>query len=434
MQGFRTVLILSILVTGVVGFGVWFGLGGSAAKSESGSGSTAAGPAPVEVLPELPEAPPAKAAHGRGRITGRVLLFKTGEPVPNVVVRLTGGPGGDGVVEEVSGPAGHFHLTDLPAGTGYEVVVAHGEFAPVRRPGIGVVNGEVSDLGILFLERAVGFLVRGEDGGKTPVPEAKVAVYPSVRPSRGYGWDPGSWMERVVGATQIPTPVQTAVTGADGQVEITGLPAGFYSVSAEAEGFARAGVDRLLTPENAGDPVVVRVGKGFGLTGRVLDGEGIPAKGAVLASPGGNRRGMTSSYLRRISGIDEEGNYLIEGLASGPASLMVLPEEGVPVPAGTVSIPDLERYDIHLGGGGAIEGVVTGPDGKPVPGAEIRAMVSARRGGTQFAALGITDEEGKYRIDGLPMGSLSMFEVFAEGFARYPAPGEIRQQPYSTWT
>ena len=114
----------------------------------------------------------------------------------------------------------------------------------------------------------------------------------------------------------------------------------------------------------------------------------------------------------------------------GPAALMVLPESGVPVPAGTVSIPDLEHYDILLGGGGSIEGTVTDPEGEPVAGAEVRAMVRAPRGGAQFAALGITDAEGNYRIDGLPAGSLSMFEVFAEGFARYPAPGEIRQQLY----
>jgi len=434
MQGIRTVLILSLFVVGVVGFGIWFGLRGSVEVSQSGSGGKSVGPAPEEALPAIPDRPAPQAAHGRGQVTGRVLLFKTGEPVPDVIIRLEGGPrqggGSEGVAQEISGPEGYFQFKDLPAGTGYEVVVAHGEFAPVRRPGLDVVNGEVTDLGILFLEQAVGFLVRVEDGAKNPLPQAKVAIYPSVQQAQRYGWDPGSWMERVVGATQIPTPVRSAVTGVDGEVEISGLPAGFYSISADAEGYARAGVDRLLTPENAGDPVVVRIGRGFALEGRVTDPEGVPAKGAVLASPGSTQAMSGRGYLRKMSPIDEDGRYRFVDLMPGPAALMVLPESGVPVPAGTVSIPDLENYDIHLGGGGSIEGAVTDPDGGPVVGAEVRVMVRAPRGGSQFAALGITDAEGKYRMDGLPAGSLSMFEVFAEGFARYPAPGELRQQLY----
>ncbi len=429
MQGIRTVIVLSVLLAGVVGLGVWFGLRDPGKASKSGTSGGVAGPAPKEVVPDLPDAPAPKAAHGRGRITGRILLFKTGAPVKDVVVRLTGGPKGDDAAEDISGPDGYFRLKDIQAGTGYEVVVVHGEFAPVRRPGIGVVNGEVSDLGVLFLEREVGFTVRVEDGAKNPVAQATVAVYPTSQQPNRYGYDPGSWMDRVLGATQIPTPVQSAVTGDDGQVEITGLPAGYYSVSAEAEGFARAGVNRLLTPENEKEPVVVRVGRGFPLAGRVLDLEGVPAKGAVLASPNASG-GVGASYLRKISPIAEDGGYAFAGLAPGPVSLMVLPEEGVPMPAGTVRIPDLARYDINLGGGGSMEGEVTDPEGEPIAGAEIRAMVRAPRGGVQFAALAITDADGKYRIDGLPAGTLSMFEVLAEGFARYPAPGEVRQQPY----
>jgi large repetitive protein len=430
MQGARTVVLLSLLLAGVVGAGLWFGLRDPETTGRSGSSTGVAGPAAEDLPPPLPDRPAPKAAHGQGQISGRVLLFKTGAPVKDVVVRLSGGPAGGGGREELTDAEGNVSFRDLPAGSGYEVLIAHGEFAPVERPGIDVVNGEISDLGILFLERAVAFTVRVEDGATDPVAAATVRIFAATHQTRAYGYNPGSWMDGVLAATRIPTAIKSGETDASGEVEIEGLPAGYYSVAASADGYARAGVERLLTPDNAGEPVVLRIGKGFTLVGSVTSDEGEIVEGAVLASPVGIQGGVGKDYLRGLAAIDEGGAYELTGLPPGMLALTVLTAAGVPVPAGNVKVPELDRFDILLGGGGAIEGTVTDPEGEPVAGAEVRGLVRPPRGVSQFAAQGVTDEEGNFRMEGLPSGSLTLFEVLAEGFARYPPPGQMREQKY----
>ncbi|MHC4469619.1 MAG: carboxypeptidase regulatory-like domain-containing protein [Planctomycetota bacterium] len=423
MQGYRVVFFLCGLLAVVVGSGLWFGLPGLTRQSDDGESTiTVVAPPPEEPEPAVVR-PPVRAepSIGRGRLTGRILLFKTKEPVQDVIVKLTAGPEGAELTEETTDEEGWFNFTGLPAGQGYELVVEHGEFAPVRRLDLTVVNGEVSDVGIIFLEKAVSFVVRVVDGKNAPIAEAEVSVYSATGPT---SWTPSQWMERVLRATEIPTPLHTATTEESGEVRVDNFPAGYYSMAAEAKGYARSGVEKLISPETAEEPVVIRLGTGYELSGLVLGENDEFVKGRVLVTPGSRQFAWGHSFLRKAVEISEAGEYKLTGLAPGPASLMVEPEGQGALPAGTVSIPDIKEFDIRLGEGAVLVGTITDEEEKPIAGAEVRVIIWSPRGGQSFGASALSDEKGEYRIEGLPEGNVSSPSVIAEGFAKYPPPGD----------
>ncbi|MEN8151454.1 MAG: carboxypeptidase-like regulatory domain-containing protein, partial [Planctomycetota bacterium] len=185
--------------------------------------------------------------------------------------------------------------------------------------------------------------------------------------------------------------------------------------------------ERLLSPDTQSEPIVIKLGKGYTLTGKVTNSKDEVVAGRVLVTPGTAGFTWGSSFLRHSVLIDEAGIYRLEGLPPGPSSLVVAPETGTPVPAGAVKIPDLERYDIRIGEGAKIEGTITDEQGEPIQGAEVRATLYRDMGNQYFGASAISDEEGKYLLPELPAGNLNGVIVVCQGYARYPPPGEFRE-------
>jgi len=426
MDGLKILLILGLVLAIFVAIGFWLVDDEAVSESEDGEFEVAIAPPIEETDPEV-VAPreEVKKEQGRGGLTGRILLFKTREPVKDVVVRLVTGPRNFEPTAETTDPDGWFRFENLPAGPGYELQVQHGEHAPVKRLDLAVLAGESTEIDVIFLEQAVTITVTVIDGGKKPIPEAEVSIY-SAKGPRNY-YNPDSWMEQVLKSTQIPTPLLTAKTDEKGNASIKDLPAGYYSVAASAEGFARAGAEKLLSPDTQDEPVIIKLGKGYALTGMVTDSKGKPVVGRVLVTPGSSGFTWGSSFLKNAVDIDEKGLYLLEGLPPGPSSLAVVPATGTTVPAGVVKIPDLDRYDIRLGEAAKIEGTITDEQGEPIAGAEVRATLYRSMGNQYFGAAALSDEEGKYEIPALPAGNLNNFIVVCQGYARYPPPGAFQE-------
>lgn len=80
----------------------------------------------LALLPLLFAAP--LAAQGTGTVFGRILDQDTFQPVAGVVVRITTP---DGILQDISGPVGTFHILDVPVGERVVVMehIAYGEYA-----------------------------------------------------------------------------------------------------------------------------------------------------------------------------------------------------------------------------------------------------------------------------------------------------------------
>jgi protocatechuate 3,4-dioxygenase beta subunit len=430
MRDSRTVLLLAGIVLIVVAAGLWFGLR-DGVPAGGGEGDAAGAAAPAVGGGDAPRPAPhpggPAAARRPGSVAGRILLLATGEPVAGVLVTLSVG---DAVLRCVTRTDGRFWLKDVPSGEGYALAVEHGEFARVERPGIVVLTGEETDVGDLLLAPAVTLLVRVMDGAGAPIPKAEVTVFASGGPRTHFGRN--SWREIVFSAMSVPVPLRTAVTDASGEASIPGLAAGRCFVVASAEGFGRAGADALLAPGQGSEPVVVRLGKGFPLSGRVTDEKGDPVAGRVILEPSVGGWPGSSPALRRDTAIDAGGSYRFEGLAAGTVLVSVTVGDRPPVRSGLIRVPEVPVFDIHLGAGAILSGTVTDEAGAPVAGAEVRVLVMGALTSAPTGTAATTDDEGRYRFEGLPRGYLNWLGVTAEGFVAHPPPGTpVRTLPVS---
>ncbi len=191
-------------------------------------------------------------------------------------------------------------------------------------------------------------------------------------------------------------------TKAGGALQADGLPEG------EAAVFARFH-SRLLTPGgldgrhgktttlNGGQTARVEVTLPFALAelgsvkGRVLGPDGALLKGAEIAS------GFGHFWAK-------DGTYELHGLPVGPRSVAAnrtgygRTSVETEVVAGKSVTADI-RMDYEEAGTVRLEGRVTGPDGEPVPKANVYLMIEKDRGTNRYVR---TDENGRYVMDRLP--------------------------------
>jgi len=177
--------------------------------------------------------------------------------------------------------------------------------------------------------------------------------------------------------------------------------------------------------------LTVKLARGITLVGKVLDPEGKPIAGATLRSFSFGLGGSPSTR----SGAD--GAFRLTGLVV-PGQGMGMPGSMVMVKAsGWVQAPremsvDVSRaangeltHDFTLAPASTITGRVVGPDGAPVAGAKVSAVLGNMGGGMGFLfgeSSAYTSVDGRYVLKDLEVSGGSPFEA-AMG-ARMPGGGE----------
>ena len=155
------------------------------------------------------------------------------------------------------------------------------------------------------------------------------------------------------------------------------------------------------------------------ITGRVIGEGGQPmAEASVLAMPAGAMAGGAQALMRRRAVLtDEAGRFAIQDLRQGAYALSAY-VPGFVASAGSGKQTYYRPGDsatLNLVRGGAITGAVTTPNGDPVVGIRVRAMLVREASGratrartmspTQLLQDWKTDDRGVYRIFGLEAGS-----------------------------
>jgi hypothetical protein len=205
--------------------------------------------------------------------------------------------GGAAIDRTFTDPAGAFRLEDLDPGT-YAVEIAAESFATLKKTEIQVRGEQTADLGTLMLESKStlrGRVLSARD--ETPVVGASVRVsLVEANPSTSRPGNDTLW---------------SMTTGADGTFSVRDLPAGTYDVSAEQAVFSPA---RTRVPfDPAADPpeVVLRLYRGGGVIGMVIDAKGEPVPGIQITASQG------AESDARMAETASDGHYAIDGLTPG---------------------------------------------------------------------------------------------------------------------
>jgi len=320
-------------------------------------------------------------------LTGRTVEADTREPVPLVELSLTAhgrkldrwqaaeAPAEERVYAS-SDARGNFRVEGLAPGdyllearaVGYGVA----EQERVKVPAVGPLTVELSKAGVIE-----GFVV---DAQGAPAAGAEVQVS---------GREPA-----------------TTTTGPGGGFSLEVEP-GSYVVSARRGGEAGA-LDSAVTVRAGATlrDVRIQLGQGGVLEGRVVArGSGAPVAGASVDVSPYSKNGDSGRAV-----TDDAGRFSVGGLAPGSYDLVV----GAPGYSSalrralTVAVGERFPVEIQLTGTGTVEGSVRDSAGQPVSGAHVSG--GTRWGGTlgDAPAETRTDAEGKYRLEGLAAGSVTL--------------------------
>lgn len=224
---------------------------------------------------------------------------------------------------------------------------------------------------------------------------------------------------------EADVPLAETRTDAQGEFRVHAASDHVLDVYAEVEGYAtekRPGV-------YAGGRVELVLARAAALVGRVTrTSDGTPVEGARLLL----EEGVMSlpGRVERRATTDARGEYRFDGLDPGWYHASVHSAHEVRVGfTFSVGEGDETRKDLVFPSGTVISGRVTdGRDESPLAGARVWIW-----GGPDEAA--VSDEDGRYRLEGIEINSTSHLHVSCEGFgafqaARYVGKEGLRQDFY----
>jgi protocatechuate 3,4-dioxygenase beta subunit len=340
------------------------------------------------------------------KVTGIVLDARTGRPVAGAAVEIAGGPplrmGGEEFyvlppIEDAehwrvlgratSGDDGRFVIDGVPPHQPLIVTAraanaftgrAEGAAPPLDQDG-RPVEVRIGPTGTLA--------GRVLDAAGAPVAGALVGAVPTSNPQQVGSLADGSAFDVRMGSADR----RIVRIDGEGRWRIEGLPLDtVMTVVAKGPAAPSPPVgDVMLTAEHPERTLDLVVG-GFGaVLVRILGPDGTPAGGGVGVETShaswSNHEGTEHHFDRVVPGTR---TVTVRAPGFPPVSLRVEVKAG-----------ETASMDVRLVPGHALVGTVTGPDGRPVAGAEVHAI------GPDGAWAGAkSDAEGRFRLEGLPLG------------------------------
>ncbi len=342
------------------------------------------------------------------RIPGRVVDVASGLAVEGAAIWVQRLPGH----RATSGPSGAFDLETGPATTGTRLLATAGGYLPEQTDIAASTDPNPAETRIGLTPEAP---IRGvvTDSSGRGVGGAKIRAQP-----RGAGVPPvGSLTARP--ATSAP----------DGAFQLDEVVYGHvYRLTAQAAGYANTSLD--LPPLEPGvtiDPIHMVLSAGRQVLGAAVDSNGNPVADVDVAllwplDPSDFRSPFDAPAVATTT--NERGAFAFPAVAPGDYELRLRHPGYSDRPPAPIDVPsgesDLDLGDLTLVAGGTIRGIVTDPDGEPVPGASLQARGRNRIGGTVRTAT--TDADGRFQMTGLST-DLADLGIRASGYPLLVRPG-----------
>ena len=377
---------------------------------------------PIEVPPPNSAGPSVVDVRVRPAIelSGRVVDAETSQGMEGAPVWLNGRPGD----HAWSGPGGAFDLLTRPnvdnlylsaSAAGYRMQEVPVPIERLRSP-------QVLSVALTPTARITGIVT---DSSGNPVADAWILV-DRVDPTQAgaslgragtsYAWRSAYGMDH------------QATSRSDGTFRITGVDRRLsHLFTVEAQGFVRSSTELPgIGPSGAADPLQIVLSRGRRTWGKVVDTDERPVPTAsitmipAMQNPGGGISLSFDSYLTATT--DAEGAFEFPAVATGSYQLTVDHVEFAGRAPASLDIPtgegDIDIGSITLTPGMQIEGLVVGPDRRPVAGAQVSAFqdYSTRSPTDAGARAAITDYDGRFRIGGLQDRPVDV-TVKADGYA-----------------
>jgi len=204
--------------------------------------------------------------------------------------------------------------------------------------------------------------------------------------------------------------VHPAYTDAEGRFKIGGLVPGKVSVSAIVPGVMRV-MGPPATVPHEGEYLLTIDGGGVDTKGRVISAaDETPIEGATVFGGGGDPE---TSFSIRSTKSDADGRFSIL-LPVGRGGGMIVQAEGYAPKNVNLRDDAPEEVTVTMVALGKIVGrVVTKENGTPVTGVTLFAQGSDRAGGMPGASSTVTDADGRYTLDNVTPGSISVHALGA---------------------
>jgi len=378
--------------------------------------------------PSPPGAPLALKLAPAGTIIGRV-VDGTGQPLARVQI-------GTLPVEwmDESSPRyatawsredGRFRLTQLSPGKLYALTATQEGFAPATVKADALPRGRQTAPVRIVLERGTTAFGRVLDRENRPVPGAELVLASASQ--GGFGSD-----QLLFGGEEIAV---QATSGSDGGFELRHLNPGRFQLRVERKGFAPFALPEIEIPPRTArlDLGTLTLDPGLAIEGRVTDPGGAPLPGAeVRLQPSFDSFSMGAENLIEPQSVvtGSDGLFRFDGLGRGAHFTLNVERRGyAPAIVPSVEAPTPERLTVELKPGRTLSGRVTGPAGEPVrkAGLSLREEIPFQSplGVSNILgsrALGVTDEQGKFQVEGVPPGT-AILEVSAPGYRFKRLPG-----------
>ena len=367
-----------------------------------------------------------------GATLAGTLLDEEGQPVEGaelevLIDTIIYGQGGATARETETAADGSFRLEAVPAGESLLSYTQDG-FIPASQE-LELLEGQVMDEMELVLGR--GRRVTGRVVWPDGAPAAEAEVDLTFDMSQMGGMAAFNAMSGAEGSDE---------TDENGEFVITGLGNGPFTVRAtiskpeddapEDEGrtwLARAdGVRPDPVGKDPEERLTLELEPPIGFAGRVLDeqNEPLPAFTIHVRSDEGGLFAAFGSDGDSAGFENEDGTFFFDGLRAGDWFVMAACEGYGAAEPVKVKLPrpdDAERIELSLFRLATLSGVVQDPDGRPISGADVgrqRTPQEIRRIGLlgDDSERARTDKEGKFTIEGITPGSVSLVAE-AAGFA-----------------
>ncbi len=298
---------------------------------------------------------------------------------------------------------GVFRAPGLRTGASYLVTAALPGFAPSSMPVVIPKESSVPSLRLVLGRGRTAFGQVVDESGR-PVPGARLKLIPTAA-GRVVGSAP-------VGDEGSPRPTRT---GPDGRFSLPDLPAGWFRLEIEAEGFLASARDGLQIPaaQDRANLGRLRLRRSLGLHGWAGDEDGLPLAGVEVWMIPASVRDWDDLYARgpaAVTGAD--GSFTLRDLPSEAGFSLDLCRAGYLPLSAILREVAREPFQAVLQRAATISGRVIAEDGGPASGASVQGWLAGEepartesiRPCLRGSGAALADSEGRFRLDELPPG------------------------------